>query len=138
MAFFQTASNIPYKEVSLTPATCKHLLADNGEEMISLLHTVVGMAESISLNWRLNMPSEYFRKKWKTGLGREMVNIKLSPCYVFNGAASSQASEFQLNELQNQAIIQWSSIHLGVSPRAISVIIANSIKSLKGSNQKWI
>lgn len=39
MAFFQTASDIACRKVSLTPATCKHLLADDGEAMISLLHT---------------------------------------------------------------------------------------------------
>lgn len=44
MALFQTANNTPRREVSLIPATCKHLLVDNGEAMISLLHPVVGMS----------------------------------------------------------------------------------------------
>lgn len=79
------------------------------------------------------------QKPKNSGLAIEMVNMKLIPCYVCSGAASRQASELQLNELQNEGMIQWSSAHLGVFSRAIrSVIIEKNIKSLKGSSQKWI
>lgn len=57
MAFFQTASNIPCKEVSLTPATW-NLLADNGEAMISPLHTVVGIC------WVYQFKMKIERAKW--------------------------------------------------------------------------
>lgn len=85
------------------------------------------------------MSSKFQYKETKDGIVLEIVNIKVIPHYVCSGAASIQASELQLNELQNQGMIQWNSIHLGVFPRAIrSVIIENSIKSLKGSSQRWI
>lgn len=112
--------------------------------MISLLHAVVGMSwvylfvlKIEYVKWVCQEENKQKKTPKNSGLGIEMVNMKLIPCYVLSGAASRQASELQLNEPQNQGMIQWSSAHLGVFSRAIrSVITEKNIKSLKGSIQK--